>query len=213
VFDPSFAPCSHSRSLNTVFALLCPDDPQRLTSLNLLVQELPNGMSMEEFTAKSLESMQQHPPPEIWEAPVLGQEGKRMCFETALGPFTLRIYQAWTIKEDKAYIVTFSSPTQMYGSFRQVAEHIIEHLKFVEPVPPIKRPIELLCLKTFDSTAHCFRIKCVSWPSSTCSLTCISDIQNPFDLADPKRVGKSGFRIRLQCHHESYRNSTSAIAS
>ncbi|KAL6077966.1 hypothetical protein QOT17_002010 [Balamuthia mandrillaris] len=155
--------------MGTVVSFVCPDDPMHISSLNLLVQDLNGSMTLEEFTQLSLEQMKAMMQggwgaPKVWNADLFRLPGKRMQFVTPMGPFTVKVFQAWTVKNDLAYIFTFSAPADLHDTYREVVEKILDSMEFVAATPPHEKPIEIFCLGNYENQTHMFRLGCpLSW--------------------------------------------------
>jgi hypothetical protein len=147
--------------MGTIVSFLCPDDPTGRTSLNLLVQDIPSGITLEDYSNESvgqMRGMMADTEFKVWDANMFEQAGKRMQFSTELGPFVVKVFQAWTVAKDQAYILTFSAPAETHDNYREQVEKVIDSTKFVKAEPKAK-PIELLCLKYYENPTHSFRLR------------------------------------------------------
>eukprot|EP01087_Luapelamoeba_hula_P015722 TRINITY_DN472_c0_g1_i1.p1 TRINITY_DN472_c0_g1~~TRINITY_DN472_c0_g1_i1.p1 ORF type:complete len:506 (-),score=85.13 TRINITY_DN472_c0_g1_i1:110-1462(-) len=163
--------------MGTLVTFICQDDPKKMSSMNLQLQSLPFPMPLDEFSALSIGQLQQMDQMagvqlDVHEEKFMRLPGKRMSFEAPMGPLLLKVYQAWTVagtaKEPIAYIATFSSPPDLHNSFLGDIKAIFNNFELFEPLPPIKRPIELLCLSHYENYAHLYRIKYpMNWKSKT----------------------------------------------
>ncbi len=149
--------------MGTIVSFLCPDDATGRTSLNLLVQEVPPGITLEDYSAESLGQMKQMMADtefKVWDGDMFAQAGKRMQFVADMGPFTVKVFQAWTVAKDQAYIITYSAPAETHDLQREHVEKVIASTKFVKAEPK-EKPIELLCLKHYENPTHAFRLRSV----------------------------------------------------
>jgi hypothetical protein len=147
--------------MGTIVSFLCPDDATGRTSLNLLVQEVPPGITLEDYSAESLGQMKQMMADtefKVWDGDMFAQAGKRMQFVADMGPFTVKVFQAWTVAKDQAYILTYSAPADTHDLHREHVEKVIASTKFVKAEPK-EKPIELLCLKHYENPTHAFRLR------------------------------------------------------
>jgi len=149
--------------MGTLISLICPEDPAGRTSLNLLVQEIPDEVTLEDYTSQSLQQMQALSGGEgwkVWDEKLLGLSGKRMQFAISAGaPVPMKLFQAWTVQEGKAFIVTFSSPADTHDGHRTTVETILGSLKFAAKADPQEKPIENLCMVHFENEKNLFRLR------------------------------------------------------
>lgn len=147
--------------VGTLVSFFCRDDPTMRTSVNLLLQDISTNISLEEYSNEAVEHMRMSLPGtevRVWEAPMFGQNGRRLQFTAELGPFDVKVLQAWTVAKDKAYIMTFSAPADVHNSYRELIEKVIASLKLIK-VEHKDRPIELLCLRYYENPTHLFRVR------------------------------------------------------
>lgn len=130
-----------------------------MTTLNILVNDLGDeGVTLEEFTRESLAQMEGLAV-DVWDKPLFRQAGKRMSFQAPIGPSLMKIFQAWTVKQGKAYIITFTSPANLHDDFRDQVEQMINTMILTKPLDVIKRPTDKLFFANFEDKTHLFRIR------------------------------------------------------
>jgi len=149
--------------LGTIVSFLIPEDETAHTTLNLLTQELPPGTTLEDYSTESIKHLQEMMTYQgtfkVWDGVLFGQKGKKMQFAIDLGTVSVQVFQAWTVSNDQAYIITFSSPSHLHDSFREQVEQVMNSTKFIKKTEPKQKPIELLCFKHYENTTHSFRVR------------------------------------------------------
>ncbi len=146
-----------------IMSLIVEQQQTSLTPHPLPVQELPSNLSLQDYSNESLQQMQAMlggSTFKVWNAELFGQEAKRMQFTTEMGPGCfIKVFQSWTVSNRRALIVTFSSPEEIHDNYREHVEKVLASMKFISPVDPKDKPIESLCLKTYENANRLFRIK------------------------------------------------------
>eukprot|EP01089_Gocevia_fonbrunei_P015608 TRINITY_DN4604_c0_g1_i1.p1 TRINITY_DN4604_c0_g1~~TRINITY_DN4604_c0_g1_i1.p1 ORF type:complete len:491 (+),score=138.32 TRINITY_DN4604_c0_g1_i1:117-1589(+) len=149
--------------MGTAVAFVHPLD--QMTSVNLLVQPLPEGAEytdLEEFTKKSVDQMIEMMGGEkfdVEDGTLFKQKAKRMNFSTPFGAMTIKVFQTWTLKDGKAFILTYSSPGETHDELRPIVEKMLESADWAPIVPVAERPIQVLFLKVHENKEHLFRIR------------------------------------------------------
>ena len=106
-----------------------------------------------------MQQMLEHAQHRVWEAPLLGKDGKRLQFQAPMGPFVMTVYQAWTVTDKRAFIVTYSSPSDVHNDNRKHVEVLLDSLEITGAQDPTKKPIDLCCFRFYENTEHLFRLK------------------------------------------------------
>ena len=100
-------------------------------NVNILVQDLSaQPMTLDEFTELSVGQTEQL----ITDASILdssaatlgGNPGHKLVFTGKQGEYDLKWLQVWTIKDDKAYIISYTAEIDTYSAFLKTAEEMIE---------------------------------------------------------------------------------------
>jgi hypothetical protein len=106
--------------------------------INVVVQD-PSGngpVTLEEFTQLSLYQMEQFLPGisglNVFSHELAGLPGKSVEYATNLQGVEIKFYQVFTLKDNMAYIITFSAPVAVHDSFRNLVEDCIKSFKITE---------------------------------------------------------------------------------
>jgi hypothetical protein len=105
--------------------------------LNVVVQDLSaNPTSLEDFTKISIDQIRQMLP-HIDEVHLIdrslgGCEGKHVEYLTTLQGTQLKFLQVFTLKENTAYIITFSAPVSSHLHYSKIIEHCLESFQIIK---------------------------------------------------------------------------------
>eukprot|EP01113_Clastostelium_recurvatum_P021266 TRINITY_DN2517_c0_g1_i1.p1 TRINITY_DN2517_c0_g1~~TRINITY_DN2517_c0_g1_i1.p1 ORF type:complete len:499 (-),score=143.52 TRINITY_DN2517_c0_g1_i1:640-2070(-) len=134
-----------------------PEDTQAPT-LNVVVQDLSsNPMSLDDFTSVSLYQMEQMlqevADVDVSATVLAGNPGKRVQYSTRMQSFYLKFFQTYTLKDDIAYIITFSAPPAIHDALKGVIEQCIEKFEITE-----KKGTPSLALREYHNKKNEFKL-------------------------------------------------------
>jgi len=135
------------------------DDSVNTPSLNIVIQDLTsNPLSLDDFTTVSLYQMEQMLS-DVKDMSVLatnlaGNPGKNITYITTLQGTTLKFRQVFTLKDDVAYIITFSAPYNSHDNFTQTIEACIKTFTLIT-----KRGVGSVCLAPFLNKPYSYFIR------------------------------------------------------
>eukprot|EP01111_Echinosteliopsis_oligospora_P004271 TRINITY_DN1682_c0_g1_i1.p1 TRINITY_DN1682_c0_g1~~TRINITY_DN1682_c0_g1_i1.p1 ORF type:complete len:471 (-),score=119.20 TRINITY_DN1682_c0_g1_i1:20-1432(-) len=127
--------------------------------LNIVVQNLAaQPMALDEFTNISLYQMKQMLPDlkgiDVVDRLVAGISGKQVEYLTTLEGTELKFTQVFTLKDDTAYIITFSSPSSSHQNFRNTIEESLRSFKITE-----KKGVNSLCLSPYYNSTFSYFLR------------------------------------------------------
>jgi len=108
------------------------ETPDRRVTVSITVEDLGSpSPSLKQYTDNYLQligksfdleetkrtTLAKHP---AWQIVFTGNEGK----------FQFKRLQIWTLKDDRAYVLTYTAPEEDYGEFEQTVQSMIESLEF-----------------------------------------------------------------------------------
>jgi hypothetical protein len=135
------------------------EDNVNTPSLNIVVQDLTsNPLSLDDFTTVSLYQMEQMlvdvRDMNVQGTSLAGNAGKNISYTTTLQGTQLKFRQVFTLKDDVAYIITFSAPTASHESFSSLIDKCIKTFTLVA-----KRGIGSVCLAPFLNKSYSYFIR------------------------------------------------------
>eukprot|EP01112_Ceratiomyxa_fruticulosa_P004923 TRINITY_DN1548_c0_g1_i1.p1 TRINITY_DN1548_c0_g1~~TRINITY_DN1548_c0_g1_i1.p1 ORF type:complete len:480 (+),score=85.73 TRINITY_DN1548_c0_g1_i1:162-1601(+) len=140
-----------------------PEDNNAPT-LNVVIQDLTGQpMTLEDFTQLSMYQMQHilnSLEDVVMKDFILADSaGKSVEYSTQLQGTFIQFYQAYTLKEGYAYILTYSAPVGLHARFRSSINACVESFKVIE-----KKGVTSLALHEYYNASHRYKLHVpLSW--------------------------------------------------
>ncbi|MBI2546681.1 DcrB-related protein [Candidatus Woesearchaeota archaeon] len=104
-----------------------------IENVNVVVQQLTEPYTLEEYSALALDSVGQmiqgYKLAGYSDATVAGNPGKKLEYTSTTDAETVAFMQVWTIKENNVYVITYAAGTDDYATHKPTIQKIITSLK------------------------------------------------------------------------------------
>ncbi|MEM8832572.1 MAG: serine/threonine-protein kinase [Cyanobacteria bacterium P01_G01_bin.19] len=102
--------------------------------VSVLVENLPSDVSLEQYTADSISEIKKLSDPNVGEAKKvnLGEyEGRQIAYRGEVNGNPVRRMQTWSIKNNQAYVVTYTAQPESFDSYLPMVEAIIDSFETI----------------------------------------------------------------------------------
>ena len=104
-------------------------------SVSILVENLSQDTSLAEYTKQSVAEIKQLSVlnvREAWSATLGGHPARQIVYSGSENGTSVQRMQTWTIKNNRAYVVTYTAQPESYNSYLPTVEEIMKSLKLVD---------------------------------------------------------------------------------
>ena len=111
------------------FSPLENDADQFKEKVSVLVENIPSNLSLSEYTKQSISEIKQLSDPNIGEAQpiILGiNEGRQIIYRGEENGRAVQRMQTWSVKGNRAYVITYTAKPESYDNYLPMVEKIIE---------------------------------------------------------------------------------------
>ena len=112
------------------------DDADRFKEkVSLLVENIPNNMSLEAYTDQSLAEIRKLSDPDIKKAQKItlgSNEARQIVYRGEENGQPVRRMQVWSVKGDRAYVLTYTATPQDYDLYLPMVEKTIESFETIK---------------------------------------------------------------------------------
>ncbi len=101
----------------------------------ILIEYLPDDVSLEQYTEESIAEVKKLSDPNVGEAEVVylgDNEGRKIIYMGDVNGNTVQRMQAWSIKDNRAYILTYTAKLDSYNNYLPSVEKMIESFETIE---------------------------------------------------------------------------------
>ncbi len=105
------------------------DDLDRFKErVSILVEDLPRDVSLDRYTEESIAEVKKLSDPNVGEAEIVNlgtSEGRQITYVGEVDGNTVQRMQTWSVKDNRAYIVTYTARPDSYSSYLPTVEKMI----------------------------------------------------------------------------------------
>lgn len=106
-------------------------------NVNLIIQDLSaQPMTLDEFTKLSQDQLKQYlakaPVTKLTHTTLVGQKADQLEYSAEYQGFKLKLRQYWFIKDNKAYVFTYTANEATFQQYLAPADQIIKSFKFIK---------------------------------------------------------------------------------
>ena len=117
------------------FSPLADENDRFKERVSILVENLSNEMTLEEYTQQSLDEIKQLSDPALAPAKEIAlgaNEGRQVVYRGEENGATVRRMQTWTVTGDRAYIITYTALPESYEEYLPLVEQTIASFDAIE---------------------------------------------------------------------------------
>ena len=103
--------------------------------VSILVENLAEDSSLEQYTEQSLAEIKRLSDPNIGEAQNINlgtEEGRQIIYSGEENSSPVQRMQTWTVKDNQAYVVTYTAKPESYDKYLPSVEKMIESFAITE---------------------------------------------------------------------------------
>ena len=110
------------------------DSDEFKEQVSILVEDLPSDVSLEQYTEESIAEIKKLSDPNVGDAQTvdLGEnEGRQIIYIGEVNNNTVQRMQTWSIKDNRAYILTYTARPNSYNTYLPTVEKMIESFNII----------------------------------------------------------------------------------
>ena len=123
-------------AMGVVFFSPAEDDSDKFKErVSVLVENLSEGVSLDEYTTESIEEIKRLSDPYVREPEEIelgDNEGRKVVYTGEEGGSTVQRMQTWSVKGDKAYVITYTASIGSYNEYLPAVQEMIESFEIVD---------------------------------------------------------------------------------
>ena len=103
--------------------------------ISILIENLPSGVSLKEYTEDSIAEVKKLSDPNVGEAEAanLGKnEARQIIYKGEVNGSTVQRMQTWSVENNRAYILTYTAKPDSYNTYLPTVEKIMKSFETIE---------------------------------------------------------------------------------
>ena len=121
-------------AMGVIFLSQLEDEDDFQERVSVLVENLPNDMSLAQYTDESIAEIKRLSDPEVAEprAVALGNnQGRRVVYRGEENAIPVKRMQTWSVQNNRAYVITYTAEPDIYDSYLPAVEKMLESFTII----------------------------------------------------------------------------------